>query len=274
MMHAASRESYKAAVERLEAYTRGAQPQAVAATADGVLSVADLLRREVRLRRALSDPARSGEDRAGLLGTMLRGKLDEQALDLTSTLVASRWSAPSELLDGTERLGVEALLASADATGDLGEVEDELFRFGQLVAGQPQLATVLTDPIAPLAQRAGLVRELLVGKAHPVTVRLIEVALSGFGGRSFSGALTRLVELTADRRDRQVAYVTVAAPLDDAEEQRLGARLAELYGRQVDIKQTVAPEILGGMSVRVGSDLYDGTILRRLNETRNAFAKR
>ena len=33
---------------------------------------------------------------------------------------------------------------------------------------------------------------------------------------------------------------------------------------------TVDPEVLGGASVRVGSDLYDGTVLRRLNETRNA----
>jgi F-type H+-transporting ATPase subunit delta len=32
--------------------------------------------------------------------------------------------------------------------------------------------------------------------------------------------------------------------------------------------------VLGGVSVRVGFDLYDGTVLRRLNETRNALAKR
>lgn len=272
-MQAASRESYKVGVERLEAYARGAEPQAVAATADAILSIADLLRREMRLRRAFSDPARPGADRAELLGTMFRGRIDAEALGLIASLVSGRWSTSSELLDGVERLGVEALLASADAVGDLGEVEDELFRFGQLVAGQPQLSTLLTDPIAPVAQRAGLVRELLVDKARPATVRLVEVALSGFGGRSFSGALTRLVELAADRRDRQVAYVTVAAPLGDEEERRLGARLSEIYGRQVDVKQTVDPEILGGVSVRVGSDLYDGTVLRRLSETRNALAK-
>ena len=51
-------------------------------------------------------------------------------------------------------------------------------------------------------------------------------------------------------------------------------RLSEMYGREVSVKQTVDPEVLGGVSVRVGSDLYDGTVLRRLNETRNALAKR
>ncbi|WP_319460777.1 F0F1 ATP synthase subunit delta [Micromonospora sp. RTP1Z1] len=273
-MQAASRESYRVAAERLDAYVRGAEPSAVASTADDILSVATLLRREPRLRRALSDPGRSGEDRAGLLAGVVGGKVGADALDLLTTLASGRWSAPSELLDGTERLGVEALLASADKAGDLGEVEDELFRFGQVVSGQSTLSNALSDPIAPVERRATLARDLLAGQARPVTVRLVEAALGGFGGRSFTGALTRLVELAADRRDRQVAYVTVAAPLSDEEERRLGARLSGMYGREVSVKQTVDPQVLGGVSVRVGSDLYDGTVLRSLNETRNALAKR
>lgn len=273
-MQAASRESYAAAAERLDAYAQGAEPSAVAATGDDLLSVAGLLRQQPRLRRALSDPGRTGEDRAGLLTSLLDGKVGADAMQLLTQLVSGRWSAPSELLDAAERLGVEALLASADRAGDLAEVEDELFRFGQVVVADPALGGALADVIAPASQRAELARALLEGKAKPVTIRLVEVALAGFGGRSFTGALTRLVELAADRRDRQLAYVTVAALLGDDEERRLGAKLSELYGREVTVKQTVDPEILGGMSVQVGSDLYDGTILRRLTDTRHALARR
>ncbi|MDO3702226.1 F0F1 ATP synthase subunit delta [Micromonospora sp. C28SCA-DRY-2] len=273
-MQAASRESYKIAAERLDAYVRGAEPSAVATTADDILSVAALLRREPRLRRALSDPARSGEDRVALLTGILGGKVGADAIELLTALVSGRWSAPSELLDGTERLGVEALLAAADSAGELGEVEDELFRFGQVVSGSPELSNALSDGMAPVKQRAALADQLLTGKTRPITGYLVGVALAGFGGRSFTGALTRLVELAADRRDRQVAYVTVAAPLSEEEERRLGASLSAIYGREVSVKQTVNPEVLGGASVRVGSDLYDGTVLRRLNETRNALAKR
>jgi F-type H+-transporting ATPase subunit delta len=46
-----------------------------------------------------------------------------------------------------------------------------------------------------------------------------------------------------------------------------------MYSRQVSLTVDVDPSIIGGISVRVGSDLYDGTILRRLNEARQAFAK-
>jgi F-type H+-transporting ATPase subunit delta len=204
---------------------------------------------------------------------MLRGKVSDTTLGLVGTLAGGRWSGTADLLTGVETLGVEALLASAEKAGDLGEVEDELFRFGQVVDGSPELAAVLADSSSDVSRRAELVRSLLAGKARPVTVRLAELALVGYGGRGFVASLTRLVEAAAARRDRQVAYVTVAAPLSEADEQRLGARLGQLYGREVALKITVNPAILGGVSVQVGNDLYDGTVLRRLQQTRAALAR-
>jgi F-type H+-transporting ATPase subunit delta len=70
-----------------------------------------------------------------------------------------------------------------------------------------------------------------------------------------------------------VAYVTVAKPLGDAEETALAGKLSAIYGREVSLKVDVNPAIIGGVSVKVGSDLYDGTILRRLNEAKQAFVK-
>ena len=131
----------------------------------------------------------------------------------------------------------------------------------------------LSDPGASTERRVKLVGDLLKSKVHATTLRLIEVALEGFGGRSFEISLTKLVELTAAKRDREVAYVTVARPLDDTSEERLSAKLAEIYGRQVSLKVDVDPRVIGGVSVRVGSDLYDGTILRRLTEAKQTFAK-
>jgi F-type H+-transporting ATPase subunit delta len=270
----ASREAYAAAAERLDEYARGKDAPAVAATADEIVAVAQLLVREPRLRRALSDPARTGEERAGLLRGLLDGRIGADSLDLLAALVAGRWPSPLQLLNAAERLGVEALLASAENAGDLAEVEDELFRFGQVVDANPQLAATLGDTIAPPERRAELVHSLLSEKARPATVRLAELALAGFAGRSFAGALTRLVELAADRRDRQVAYVLVATALTEDEERRLGATLSGMYGREVTLKVTVDPDVIGGISLRVGHDLYDGTISSRLTQTRNALVGR
>jgi F-type H+-transporting ATPase subunit delta len=273
-MEPASRESFRSALERLNAYAARADAENVVATGDELLSVAGLLRGEPRLRRALTDPSRRADQRAELLRSLVHGRVSDTTLELATLVGGGRWSKPSDLLDAVERLGVEALLAGAERDEELAEVEDELFRFGQVVDGDPALSGALADVVAPPAQRAELVHALLDGKARPVTAKLVEVALEGFGGRGFDAGLTRLVELAAERRARQVAYVTVASPLSDEDERRLGAKLSELYGREVSIKQTVDPDVLGGASVLVGSDLYDGTVLRRINDTRKALTQR
>ncbi len=270
-MQAASRESYLTARERFDAQARGAQPEVIAKIAGELLALAGLLTAEHRLRRALSDPARPGEDRAELIRTVLGDQVSEQVSELAAALAAGRWSTAGDLLDAVELLGVEAMLAAAESTGNLGEVEDELFRFGQVVNGDSVLAAALGDASATPARRRELVRALLDGKADASTVRLAELSVTGFGGRNFSASLSRLVELAAERRERRVAYVRVAAPLSDADEQRLAANLSRIYGQEVSLKVSVEPEVLGGVSVQIGHDLYDGTTLRRLHQARTAL---
>ncbi|WP_250027440.1 F0F1 ATP synthase subunit delta [Paractinoplanes maris] len=273
MASSVSQQAQAEASEKFAAGTSTASAAQVATAADEILSVAGLLRAQPRLRRALTDPSRSGADRGGLVRSLLSGKVSPVVLDTLATLVAGRFSRPSQVLDSVERLGADALLDSAAKDDKLAEVEDELFRFGQIVSGNGRLATTLSDPGAPIERRVKLVQDLLKGKTQPATLRLAEIALEGFGGRGFEASLIRLVELTAAKRDREVAYVTVARPLTDADEQALAAKLSDIYGRSVSLKIDVDPAIIGGVSVRVGSDLYDGTILRRLNAAKQAFAK-
>jgi F-type H+-transporting ATPase subunit delta len=273
MASAVSRESYAAASDKLSADAGATTSAQLTTTADEILAVARLLKGQPGLRRALTDPSRTGSERAGLLRTLLDGKVSATTLDVVATLVEGRWGTSNELLDASERLGADALLDAGGKDDVLGDVEDELFRFGQIVSGNAELAVTLSDPAAPATNRIKLVEDLLESKVQAITLRLIEVALEGFGGRSFESSLTRLVEMTAAKRDREVAYVTVAKPLDEAEEERLSSKLSDIYGRPVSLKVDVVPAIIGGISVKVGSDLYDGTILRRLNEARQAFAK-
>jgi F-type H+-transporting ATPase subunit delta len=273
-MRAASREAYAPAAEKLDAIAHGDRADALLAIGDELLSVAGLLGREPRLRRAIADPARSGGDRAQLLDDVVGRSVSADTRDVLKVVAGGRWSSAHEMLDGVELLGIDALLASAERAGDLSEVEDELFRFGQVVDGSPELAAILGDLTVDAAQRDRLVDSLLEGKARPVTIRLAHLAVAGFGGRTLIGSLTRLVELSAERRQMQVAYVTVAKPLSDSEEQELGERLGRMYGRQMSVKVSVDPSVLGGARVQVGSDLYDGTISRRLAIARQVLTSR
>lgn len=270
-MQATSRASYAAALDQLNALAGELSTAALRQVAEELLAVAAVLDRQPRLRRVLTDPSRSGEDRAGLLRELVAAQVDASTARLLGVLVGGRWATGTDLLNGCEELGVQALLAGAEQDGALAEVEDELFRWGQLVTGDPALAAAVTDRAVPVARRAELVTQLLSERVTAASLRLATLALGGFGGRSVIGGVTRLVELAAQRRDRSIAYVTVATPLSEAEEQRLGAALTARYGRDISLKTTVDPQVLGGARVQVGADLYDGTIAYRLAQARTAL---
>lgn len=272
-MQGASRDALRSALARFEesiaSLPDGAGSREVS---EGLYAVAALLDREPSLRRALTDPASTPRSRVQLVDNLLGEQLAALPLSVLRDLVSDRWSSPEDLREGVERLAATAALRAAEGDGALDEVEDELFRFERLLVREPALRAALTDPGLPAERKSALLRDLLGGKAHDTTVRLIEIAVTRPRGRSLEAALQELVELAAARRSRYVAQVRVAQPLDPAQEQRLAGTLARIYGRAVQLQVDVDPAVLGGLEVRVGDEVIDGTVSRRLQNVRRTLA--
>ncbi len=71
----------------------------------------------------------------------------------------------------------------------------------------------------------------------------------------------RLLRLEIEKR---TAKIDSAAPLNQQETAEVAARLKQKYGADLATEFAVNPELLGGMRVRVGSDVWDGTVRNRL----------
>ncbi len=259
-------------VSRTVSRLRG-ESSALSDAAEQLWSASDLLVREPALRRALADPGIPAEARRALLERLLGSQLDEIPLEVLRTAVSARWSRPSDLQVVVEELGAEALLASEQAAGALDEVEDELFRFARIVAGTPRLSLSLSDRGLPSERKAALLDRLLNDRVRPATRRLIGRAVDNPRGRGIGREIEALAELASQRRQRSIAIVTVARPIDDAQADRLRAAIARAFGTEVVLQLVIDPEVLGGVSVRVGDEIVDGTILRRLAEARRQLRR-
>ncbi|MEY2465741.1 MAG: F-type H+-transporting ATPase subunit delta [Verrucomicrobiota bacterium] len=80
--------------------------------------------------------------------------------------------------------------------------------------------------------------------------------------------LQRLVKLDIERR---TALVESAAPVSDAIKASVTQNLTQRYGAGLNISFNVNPELIGGLRVKVGSDVFDGTVRARLNELAESF---
>ena len=223
---------------------------------------------EPRLRGPLVAPDLPAEVKRDLLTDLGRGQLEPATVELLATLARQQRIAPRRLPDLLAELAAQASFAAADAAGDLDRVEDDLFRFGTAVDGSRDLRSALTDPALPVERKRALVHDLVSGKADPRSVAVIELLLDLDQGHELGRRCRELAELAAARRNRLVAEVRTAVPLDDERQARLAETLAEVVGQPVELRCTVDASIMGSVVVRVGDEVFDGSVRGRIEQAR------
>ncbi|MQA60006.1 MAG: F0F1 ATP synthase subunit delta [Actinophytocola sp.] len=270
-MHAASREALADAEHRLDGVLAdtGADPTAVGGE---LSSFAEVLSAEIGLRRALSDASASETARNGLLQDLVGGKLSEHAARVLETVVTSRWSSPRELADGVRTLATSALLVAAERDGALDTVESELFGVARALGEDPELEQALSDQTGTAQAKRALVQQVFGGKINPVTQTLLEQTAIRTRGRGVQHGLDALTELAAKRRERSVAHVVTAGPLSEDQRGTLVEKLNRIYGRPIALHVEVRPSVIGGIVVKVGDEVIDGSSAGRIMALRGQLA--
>jgi F-type H+-transporting ATPase subunit delta len=222
--------------------------------------LARLLLGQVRLRKALADPGLPPEPKRALLTELGGGRLDQASVELLATVATRQRVRLRDFPSLLAALAAMAAFTGADKAGELEQVEGELFFLGTVVEQQPQVRSALTNPGLPVENKRALVADLLDGRV---------------GGRAAAraalGGATEWAEAAAARRNRVVAEVRSAVELDDQRRTRLAEALTRVLGKPVVLQVTVDEAILGSVVVRVGDELFDGSIRSRLEQAREAL---
>ncbi|HEV7207316.1 MAG TPA: F0F1 ATP synthase subunit delta [Mycobacteriales bacterium] len=271
-MRGASRDSLTAAAERVDAVLAAGDVEAAAQLSASLLSVTRLLSAERALARMLADPVVAVAARQELLARLLSERLDPASMEVLRGLVESRWSRPADLVDAVELLGAQAAFAVAEREQTLDDVEDQLFRFARIIESNPSLRAALSDPAGTAEHKRQLVDALLTGKVAQITLNLVDNVVRAPRGRPIGAAVDALCEQAAQRRRRLIAIVRVASALTEEQRDRLTAALGRSLGHDVRLQVQVDPAVQGGVVVRVGDELFDGSIARRLAQVRRRLA--
>ena len=148
---------------------------------------------------------------------------------------------------------------------NLDQIESDLAGFGALFDQHPALAKVLLNPAVPVPRKRAAVADLLARTTFsPILSKLLLLLAE-------RDRLVLLPDLLAAYRDRLMDYrhvvraeVTTAAPIDGARVEQIQSGLAKATGRTVTIATRTDPTIIGGLVARVGSTVYDASVVRQL----------
>jgi F-type H+-transporting ATPase subunit delta len=161
-----------------------------------------------------------------------------------------------------------ALLAVLRAEGNTG-ADDEILRFAQALEANDELRNTLVDPHVPAATRQQIVEDLLQGKASDVTTAAVSLVVGAGRAGDFPAIARTLVAKLATASGRDVAEVRSAVALSEDQVSRLAASLKQATGKDVDVRVTIDPSVLGGIVTTIGDTVIDGSVRSRLAQVKS-----
>lgn len=187
-------------------------------------------------------------------------------------------TADQPLYDGKQlaiaKVYARSVLTLAEKSGSAELVLNELAELAALVHESPVFARMISDPLLGTEELRRALERLFRGKVSDLVVDTLQVMRR-------KGRLALLPALSESyRREHQAASgildvrVVSAVPLSPELRQRLTLAIDRHTAHKSHLIETVDPEILGGLVVRVGDEKIDASVARELASLGRAFAAR
>jgi len=169
----------------------------------------------------------------------------------------------------------QALLGATETAGVTRAVLDE---FGSLVADVldafPKLEAVLASGFVSEEEKSGIIDRVFGGRASATLIHFLKV-VARHGRLDLLRTIHRRAILLYDQMSGRVhVELSTAAPVDDALAGRITEQLRAALGAEPVVEQTVDPKLIGGLVVRVGDTVYDGSIANQLRNMRQQIIDR
>jgi len=273
VMYAASRDALATIRSLAEQLIRESEQSVVVGRQMGaeLFTIVELVEADRPTRVALADVSASPEQRKALMTRLIEGKVLPETLRVCQEAAARDWSNPADLRDGLVRTARSALLQAAELSNSLPQVEEELFRLSRTIKAHPGLEQALGDRQASADERRALLAQMLYGKVSAISEILASQAVARPQEGLVADDLDILSRQAAHETGRRVADVTTPVALTDAQREGLRAKLRDIYGIEVSIHEVVDRNIIGGVIIKVGNEIINGSLASKLESLRRSL---
>jgi F-type H+-transporting ATPase subunit delta len=170
-----------------------------------------------------------------------------------------------------QRMYARALFQAAQDAGRLEQVAADLAALAAALEEIPELRAFLRNPQVEPAGKAAVLEQIVADADELVRNFVRMVAAKGRAGE-LAEMSAELEALVAREQNRLTVELTTAHALTDEEAQSIVGTIEVASGRKVDATRSVDPSLLGGLVLKVGSFLADGSVRGRLERLRQELA--
>ena len=136
----------------------------------------------------------------------------------------------------------------------------------------PDVMRLLSNPAIPAGSRIEVLDRVLTDDVGRVQRNLLALLVQRGRFEQLPAVVREFTRLYREREGIIEATVTASAALDESDLEALRVRLETMTGKRIELRQTTDPALLGGIQVRVGDQLIDGSVRGRLERLRTDLA--
>lgn len=180
--------------------------------------------------------------------------------------------ATNPIVTGMTGRYATAFFDLAVESDQLQQVETDLRSFSELLNQSKDLQQLVRSPVFSAEDQKNALSAILklIGYA-PLTCNFLELVAKNRRLFAIQGMVDGFIALLADHRGEVTADVTSANALSESQLSSLKEALKSAIGRDVLVKTSVDASVLGGLVVKVGSRMIDGSLRTKLNNLKIAM---
>ncbi len=157
-----------------------------------------------------------------------------------------------------------ALFNAASKAGIIDQVESDLGLISYVLESSPRLTEALQAPLVPAENKRAILESIFGGKVHEITLSYLNLLVDKRREEAMIATEAAYIDLANEARGIITVDVTSAVELTPEEAARLKAKLSAMTGKVAELAVRVDPSIIGGVIVKIGDRVIDGSVKGQL----------
>jgi F-type H+-transporting ATPase subunit delta len=175
----------------------------------------------------------------------------------TETIVAKRYA--------------KALFELAKEKNEVAQAEADLQAVVSSIQDNADLQKFLSHPNIDSSKKTALLDTVFQGKVSDAVLNTVSLLVDRRRESILQEVLTDYVKIANEALGQAKAIVSTPIALTEVESQHIAASFSQLTGKKIQVQQVIDPSLLGGIKVRIGDRLYDGSLSGKLQRLQASF---
>lgn len=172
-----------------------------------------------------------------------------------------------------ERRYALALYEVAEENGIVNKTLQDLRDIVSLISNSEDFQQVIKHPEISTSKKKALFTEIFKGKIDDELLHFLLVLINKGRILNLDQILVEIERIHLEKNNKVIAVVKTVIPLLETEKHEIINKLNKKYNKTIVMQEEIQPELIGGVYIRVGDDVIDGSVRNRLAELNKLMLK-